>query len=56
MTIEEAIRKINAAKPGDAHGVFLDCAEQLSEVDRLMAAGDLEEMSLLIDDQADTTG
>jgi len=51
MTIEEAMAKINAAKKGDAQAVALDCIKQLSDDDREMAAGDLEEAAIIIDQE-----
>lgn len=51
MTIDEATAKINAASVGDAHETALECIQDLSEDDRLLAANDLEEMAILIDNQ-----
>jgi hypothetical protein len=49
MSIDEATDKINAAPKGSAHEVALECIAALSEDDRDMAGGDLEEMAILID-------
>lgn len=49
MSIDEAMKKINAAPKGSAVEVAQDCIKQLSEDDREMAGGDLEEMAVLID-------
>lgn len=51
MTIDEATAKINEAPVGEAHKTALDCIQELSEGDRLIAADDLEEMAILIDNE-----
>jgi len=49
ITIDEAVEEINAAPLGTAHARALKCIKLLSREDRLMAAGDLESMAMLID-------
>lgn len=50
MTIDEAMEKINAAAAGEALSVAQNCIDQLSDDDRDLVGGDLEEMAIALDD------
>jgi hypothetical protein len=49
VSIDEAIEQINAAQQGSAQEVALEVIKALSESDRELVAGDLEEMAIVLD-------
>ena len=49
MSIDQAVAEINAAPSGKAHETALRVINKLSEEDKLIAGGDIEEMAIVLD-------